>query len=127
MNKLILSVLSGLWAVAIAGMPVQAIAGNILNTETAIFAGGCFWCTESDFDKVKGVLVTTSGYIGGHENNPTYREVSAGGTGHAEAVKIEYDPQQVSYAELVKGASGDRDHSGKHVLSRRRLSPGLSS
>ena len=69
--------------------------------ETAIFAGGCFWCVEADFDKVPGVLDTLSGYIGGERPDPTYEEVSAGGTGHAEAVRITYDPAQVSYAQLL--------------------------
>jgi hypothetical protein len=58
----------------------------------AIFAGGCFWCTESDFDKVPGVLSTVSGYTGGHLVQPTYEQVTAGGTGHFEAVQIRYDP-----------------------------------
>ncbi len=105
MNKLMLSVLSGLLVVAVFGLPEQGMAESTMPntaTETAVFAGGCFWCTESDFDKVKGVVATTSGYIGGHKNNPTYKEVSAGGTGHTEAVKVEYDPVQVSYAELLK-------------------------
>ena len=69
---------------------------------TAVFAGGCFWCTESDFDKIPGVLVTTSGYTGGRVGNPTYKQVSAGGTGHIEAVQVVYDPRRVSYAELVR-------------------------
>ncbi len=69
--------------------------------ETAIFAGGCFWCVESDFDKVPGVVETISGYIGGHKKNPTYKEVSAGGTGHTEAVQITYDASQVSYEQLL--------------------------
>jgi peptide-methionine (S)-S-oxide reductase len=68
---------------------------------TAIFAGGCFWCVESDFDKVKGVISTTSGYTGGTVKNPTYHQVSAGGTGHAESVKLVYDPSQVSYEQLL--------------------------
>ena len=103
MNKLMLSVLSGFLVVAVFGLPERGMAEtSMAKTETAIFAGGCFWCTESDFDKVKGVVATTSGYIGGHKNNPAYKEVSAGGTGHTEAVKVEYDPAQVSYAELLK-------------------------
>ena len=68
----------------------------------ATFAGGCFWCTEADFDKVKGVISTTSGYTGGQVANPTYRQVSAGGTGHAEAVKVVYDPSQVTYEKLLQ-------------------------
>jgi peptide-methionine (S)-S-oxide reductase len=70
-------------------------------TAKAIFAGGCFWCVEADFDKVPGVLSTTSGYIGGKVDNPTYNQVSAGGTGHAEAVEIVYDPAKVTYAKLL--------------------------
>ncbi len=68
----------------------------------AIFAGGCFWCTEADFDKVAGVIGTTSGYIGGKSANPTYREVSSGGTGHTEAVEIRYDPAKVTYRQLLE-------------------------
>jgi len=70
-------------------------------TATATFAGGCFWCVEADFDKVAGVISTTSGYIGGRTPNPTYEQVSAGGTGHAEAVEIVYDPAKVSYEKLL--------------------------
>lgn len=68
----------------------------------ATFAGGCFWCMEADFDKVEGVVSTTSGYISGHKANPTYKEVSAGGTGRAEAVEIVYDPRKVSYEALLE-------------------------
>jgi peptide-methionine (S)-S-oxide reductase len=67
----------------------------------ATFAGGCFWCTEADFDKVKGVIATTSGYTGGKVPNPGYSQVSAGGTGHAEAVEVLYDPKTVSYEQLL--------------------------
>jgi peptide-methionine (S)-S-oxide reductase len=70
-------------------------------TATATFAGGCFWCVEADFDKVEGVISTTSGYTGGGKANPSYEEVSRGGTGHAEAVKIVYDPAKVSYQKLL--------------------------
>ena len=70
-------------------------------TAIATFAGGCFWCVEADFDKVGGVLSTTSGYTGGHTSNPTYEEVSHGGTGHAESVEIAYDPAKVSYEKLL--------------------------
>ena len=68
----------------------------------AIFAGGCFWCVESDFDKVPGVLSTTSGYIGGKLANPSYEQVSAKLTGHAEAVEIVYDPKRVRYEQLLE-------------------------
>ena len=68
----------------------------------AIFAGGCFWCVEADFDKVPGVLSTVSGYTGGKTANPTYQQVSADTTGHAEAVEVVFDPAKVSYAQLVE-------------------------
>ncbi len=70
-------------------------------TSTAVFAGGCFWCTESDFEKVKGVLSAESGYTAGPESNPTYPRVSAGVTGHTEAVRVIYDPSVVSYEQLL--------------------------
>jgi peptide methionine sulfoxide reductase msrA/msrB len=69
--------------------------------KTATFAGGCFWCVESDFEKVDGVVEAVSGYTGGHEPNPTYKEVSAGGTGHTEAVQVHYDPTKITYKELL--------------------------
>ena len=70
-------------------------------SETAVVASGCFWCTESDFDKVKGVLSTTSGYTGGRVANPTYQQVSAGGTGHVESVEVVFDPSVVTYEHLL--------------------------
>ena len=76
-------------------------SGAAPTTAKAIFAGGCFWCVESDFDKVQGVLSTTSGYIGGTVSNPTYAQVSANTTGHAEAVEIVFDPSKVSYKALL--------------------------
>jgi len=69
--------------------------------EAATFAGGCFWCVEADFDYVPGVVSTTSGYTGGDLVDPTYQRVSAGGTGHREAVRIVYDPTKTSYATLL--------------------------
>ena len=68
---------------------------------SAVFAGGCFWCTESDFDHIAGVTETLSGYSGGRVRNPTYAQVSAGNTGHIEAVRISYDPARISYSSLV--------------------------
>lgn len=87
---LMVSLLAGSYSVSFAA-----------DTETAIFAGGCFWCVESDFDKVDGVISTVSGYTGGHTKDATYREVTAGGTGHREAVEIEYDPSIVEYGQLL--------------------------
>ena len=71
-------------------------------TAKATFAGGCFWCVEADFDKLDGVISTTSGYIGGTVANPTYEQVSAKTTGHAEVVEILYDPRKVSYDRLLE-------------------------
>lgn len=69
--------------------------------EKATFAGGCFWCMEGPFDKLDGVISTTSGYIGGDKKNPTYKEVSAGKTGHAEAVQVVYNSKKISYQQLL--------------------------
>ena len=80
----------------------QVSATTVENPGVAIFAGGCFWCTESDFDKVPGVIETTSGYIGGHVDNPTYEQVSAGSSGHIEAVRVRFDPSKTSYAKLLE-------------------------
>jgi peptide methionine sulfoxide reductase msrA/msrB len=71
------------------------------NLKTATFAGGCFWCVESDFEKIDGVVEAVSGYTGGQLENPTYKEVSAGGTGHTEAVQVIYDPNKVTYSQLL--------------------------
>ena len=81
-------------------LPPGAAAKPVLARAT--FAGGCFWCMEPPFDKLGGVISTTSGYTGGRKANPTYEEVSAGGTGHAEAVEIVYDPSEVSYEKLLE-------------------------
>ena len=70
-------------------------------TEVATFAGGCFWCTEAEFDKVPGVISTTSGYTGGKIVNPTYQQVGSGATGHTEAVEIVFDPSKVTYQQLL--------------------------
>ena len=79
-----------------------ALAASAQKTEKATFAAGCFWCTEEAFDKVAGVVSTTSGYMGGKKKNPTYNEVSTGGTGHTEVVQVVYDPAKVSYEKLLE-------------------------
>ncbi len=71
-------------------------------TSVATFAGGCFWCMEPPFDRLEGVVSTTSGYMGGEEDNPTYKQVAAGITGHAEVVQVAYDPDVVSYQRLLE-------------------------
>lgn len=71
-------------------------------TATAIFAGGCFWCSESDFEKLPGVIEVESGYTAGNKDKPSYQEVSAGVTGHTEAVRVTYDPRKVGYPQLVE-------------------------
>jgi len=85
-------------------LPFAADAGHDKPTahlETATFSGGCFWCMQHPFDKLDGVISTTVGYTGGHREYPTYKEVSAGGTGHAESVQIEFDPSKISYQQLL--------------------------
>ena len=94
--------------IAVAGVFAQtkqekpAVTTRAAGTSIATFAGGCFWCTEADFDKVEGVISTTSGYIGGKTANPTYDSVSAGNSGHAEAVQIVFDPSKVTYSKLLE-------------------------
>jgi methionine-S-sulfoxide reductase len=92
---------TALWLTAPAVAQTPATPPAAAATEVATFASGCFWCTESDFDKVTGVLSTVSGYMGGNTKNPTYRQVSTGKTGHAEVLQVTYDPKQVSYQQLL--------------------------
>ncbi len=88
---------SWLWAFALAVQPVGAAPESL-----ASFAGGCFWCMEEAFEKVPGVASVISGYTGGAGLDPTYQEVSAGATGHAEAIEVRYDPARVSYEKLLE-------------------------
>ncbi len=82
--------------------PASPEARTDTGLKTATFAGGCFWCMEPPFDELDGVVSTTSGYTGGHRENPTYAEVSAGRTGHTEAVEVVYDPETISYQQLLE-------------------------
>jgi len=84
------------------GAEPEAAAAQGGRSETAIFAGGCFWCTEADFEHLPGVISAVSGYTGGRTANPTYEQVSANGTGHYEAVQVTYDPARISYARLAR-------------------------
>ena len=82
--------------------PSVSQPGKPVRTDTATFAAGCFWCVEEAFDKLDGVISTTSGYAAGRTLNPTYERVSSGGTGHTETVQVTYDPAKVSYDTLLK-------------------------
>ena len=96
-----IAALAGVFALSTA-LHAQTPAAPAPTTAKATFAGGCFWCVEADFDKLDGVISTTSGYIGGTVANPTYEQVSAKTTGHAEVVEIVYDPRKVSYDRLLE-------------------------
>jgi len=87
--------------VTISSADEAGVAATNNDTSIATFAGGCFWCMEGPFDKLEGVISTTSGYTGGHTEKPTYKQTSTGKTGHTEAVQIVYDPEQVSYEKLL--------------------------
>jgi len=103
-GKYLLAVLFclGVLVPAAGGMAAAEEKGGGKLLEKATFAGGCFWCMESPFDKLYGVVSVTVGYTGGTKVNPTYEEVSAGGTGHAESVQIVYDPAKISYEKLLE-------------------------
>ena len=88
-------------AFIVLGLAVQCGSAKAAATEKAYFAGGCFWCVEADFEKLKGVGDVISGYTGGTVANPTYKQVTRGGTGHYEAVEIRYDPAKVSFDQLL--------------------------
>ncbi|MBI3595926.1 MAG: peptide-methionine (S)-S-oxide reductase MsrA [Nitrospirae bacterium] len=94
--------LSAVWTTGRAEeTPKQISKNSAAGLEKATFAGGCFWCMQPPFDKLDGVVSTTAGYTGGHTENPTYDQVSSGGTGHAEAVEILYDPKKIGYEKLL--------------------------
>jgi peptide-methionine (S)-S-oxide reductase len=96
LGALLISLLS------LSNFALAADAASADNSAVAVFAGGCFWCTESDFDQVAGVLSTTSGYIGGTLANPSYEAVSSGQSGHMEAVQVRFDPSKTSYSKLLE-------------------------
>jgi len=98
MHKISLTVLIAMTSALLLVAPAHAQT----KYKIATFAGGCFWCMEPPYDKLEGVISTTSGYTGGHMKNPTYRQVSAGITGHAEAVEVKYDPDKISYEKLLE-------------------------
>jgi peptide-methionine (S)-S-oxide reductase len=92
--------------IAMMGLSTLIFTASIItdaaNLEKATFAGGCFWCMEHPFDQIPGVISVTSGYTGGEKKNPTYKEVSAGETGHAESIQVIYDPARVDYGKLLE-------------------------
>jgi peptide-methionine (S)-S-oxide reductase len=94
---------SGGWAlVGLLSFVLGLLGASVARADVATFAGGCFWCMEPPYDKLDGVLSTTSGYIGGKTERPTYEQVSSGATGHTEAVQVEYDPRRVTYEKLLE-------------------------
>jgi len=95
------AVLALILAAAVAAPPTAPTTGTDRTVATATFAGGCFWCMEPPFEHLDGVVSATSGYTGGHTAHPTYEQVSAGVTGHTEAVQIAYDPARISYERLL--------------------------
>lgn len=107
MRTLVFAITAGIAALASVFLIFSATASESAQTdnanlETAIFAGGCFWCSESDFEKLDGVISVVSGYTGGAEKDPTYSQVSAHRTSHTEAVEVSYDSTKISYSELVE-------------------------
>lgn len=108
-RRLCMAVLCSLGLVVYTStLSAETTAVKTGNTATALFAGGCFWCIEADFEKLPGVIGAESGYTAGTKLKPTYEQVSAGGTGHTEAVRVTYDPARVSYTQLV-------DYFWKHI------------
>jgi peptide-methionine (S)-S-oxide reductase len=99
--RAILGLLLGLLLLGCEQAPAQHAPVPAERIGTAVFAGGCFWCTESDFEHVEGVIDAVSGFTGGTLENPTYEQVSAGGTGHYEAVRVRFDRSRISYRQLA--------------------------
>ena len=103
----IFSLLLAMFSLSAYSEPDQAKATST-QTETALLAGGCYWCIEADFEKLEGVKEAISGFAGGHTENPTYKQVSAGGTGHIEVVEVIYDPKVINYSQIL-------DYFWKHI------------
>lgn len=101
LSSLVKTVLVVFGPIASLGTATTALAEAKKDIRIATFAGGCFWCVESDFDHVPGVVKTISGYTGGKTKNPSYRDVTSGGSGHYEAVQIYFDPMKTTYAKLL--------------------------
>jgi len=99
MNKIISLITTTV--ITLSLIPQVSLGKNVGNTETAILAGGCFWCIEADFEKLNGVTDVVSGYTGGFIKNPTYKQVSSGKSGHIEVVKITYQADVISYSEIL--------------------------
>ncbi|HKK32679.1 MAG TPA: peptide-methionine (S)-S-oxide reductase MsrA [Desulfomicrobiaceae bacterium] len=133
---------AGLIFLTLAMVLIPRTARCAEKLQTAVFAGGCFWCMEPPFDKKEGVVQTESGYTGGHVSNPSYEQVSSGGTGHTEAIRITFDPGRISYEELLeifwrnidpldKGGQfcdrGDQYRSGIFPNSEKQLRAALAS
>jgi len=89
-------------ALAILGLGIRPRTAEAAKLEKATFAGGCFWCTQHDFEQIPGVVAVTAGYTGGHVSNPTYEQVGSDTTGHAEAVEVLFDPSRITYRQLVE-------------------------
>lgn len=101
MRQLILTLLAvGALNLAASAQPAKSMSTN--KTELATFGGGCFWCMEAVFERLPGVISVTSGFAGGHTDNPTYHEVCGGDTGHAEVTQIQFDPAKITYAKLLE-------------------------
>jgi len=125
---LLLAVLLLIFTDVTVAAPLDKTAMNTDEVERAIVAGGCFWCMEPPFEKLVGVLEVISGYTGGQERNPTYRQVSAGITGHTEAVEIRFDPQRISYKEILSvfwRVMDPTDADGQFVDRGKQYRPGI--
>ncbi len=102
LSKIVVTLIGLALGAALVATAAEPAVKDKPTASTAVFAGGCFWCMEPPYDKLPGVVATTSGYSGGQKINPTYEQVSAGNTGHIEVIQVTYDPKQVSYEKLLE-------------------------